>query len=410
MNPLRPHTHIVVANGLGAHGRAIRRILVHDGYPQVSYVASDTEAVAICTAEPIDLLLLDLTMPELAGLSVIERLAPIVRRGVLQILVVTGADDVRQRYRALALGARDYITDPIDPDDVRLRVRNALITSTLESQLIARNRQLAELIEQRSEELARARREVLHHLAIAAEFRDDDTGEHTDRVARTAAAIAAEYGVDAEAVRMLQAAVPLHDVGKIGIPDQIVLKRGRLSEREREVMCTHAQIGAAILAGSEVPELRLAETIALYHHEHWDGHGYPFGIAGHAIPLAARIVAIADVFDALAFARQYKAAWPLARAVAEIDAQRGRQFDPALVEAFMVLDHRALIAPFGPAGGAARRRGIAAAADVAHAADVAPAEPAAVVAEPGPAAAIAAAVAPAEAAAAAGERDLAGTR
>jgi putative two-component system response regulator len=355
------NTHIVVAaDGLSACGRAIERILRREGYEAVSFAGSGAEAIALCSHRSVDLLMLDLRLPDLDGLVVIEQLAPVMRKGRLQVIVVSDRDDMRLRYRALALGVRDFITEPIDPDEVRLRARNALIASTLEGQLIAKNSQLEELIETRSNELAHARQEVLRHLAIAAEFRDDDTGEHTDRVGRTAALIGEAYGLDPEAVRMLGAAAPLHDVGKIGLPDRIVLKHGRLTAREREVMQTHAQIGAAILAGGDVAELRLAETIALHHHERWDGSGYPFGLAGDSIPLAARIVAIADVFDALAFERQYKPAWPLADAVAEIDAQRGRQFDPLLVDAFMLLDHHELIAPIHPERSAARRRDLSA--------------------------------------------------
>jgi len=368
-----PHvnTHIVVAaDELSASGHVIERILRNEGYEAVSFVGSGAEAIALCSHRSVDLLMLDLRLPDLDGLVVIEQLAPVMRKGRLQVIVVSDRDDMRQRYRALALGVRDFIAQPIDPDEVRLRARNALIASTLEGQLIATNAQLVELIETRSNELAHARHEVLRHLAIAAEFRDDDTGEHTDRVGRTAALIGEAYGLDPEAVRMLGAAAPLHDVGKIGLPDRIVLKRGKLTAGERKIMQTHAQIGAAILAGSDVAELRLAETIALHHHERWDGGGYPFGLVGDAIPLAARIVTVADVFDALAFERQYKPAWPLADAVVEIDAQRCRQLDPQLVDAFMRLDHEALIAPIHPEKVATRRRELSAAAAGANGAQV----------------------------------------
>jgi putative two-component system response regulator len=363
MNLYRANNHIVVAaDGLGGCGRVIERILRHEGYDRISVVGTGGKAIALCSHRPVDLLMLDLRLPDRDGLVVIEQLAPVLRRGRLQIIVISGRDDLRRRYRALALGVRDFITEPIDPDEVRLRARNALIASMLESSLIAKNAQLVELIDTRSNELASARQEVLCQLAIAGEFRDDDTGEHTDRVGRASALIGEAYGLDPEAVQILAAAAPLHDIGKIGLPDRIVLKRGKLTAAEREIMQTHAQIGAALLAGSDVAELRLAETIALHHHERWDGGGYPFGIAGDAIPLAARIVAIADVFDALAFERRYKKAWPLEDAVTEIDAQRGHQFDPQLVDAFMLLDHHELTAAINPQKSAARRRDLSAAA------------------------------------------------
>ena len=350
--------HIVVANGLGAHGRPIQQILVRDGYEHVSYVAGGAEVIALCRHMWVDLLLLDLAMADMNGFDVLEQLAPVMRKGRLQVIVVTAHTERSERYRALRAGVRDFITEPLDPAEVRLRVQNALATSTLEAELIARNVALGESIASRSEELGRARQEVLAHLAIAAEFRDDDTGEHTARVGRTSAAIAAAVGLEQERVRMIAAAAPLHDIGKIGIPDRILLKHGRHDESERRIMRTHAEIGAAILSNSEVPELRLAEEIALNHHERWDGNGYPHGLAGASIPLAARIVAIADVFDALIFPRPYKEPWTIPDAVAEIGAQRGRQFDGQLVDAFMRLDHGALAAPIDPELGASRRSAV----------------------------------------------------
>jgi putative two-component system response regulator len=210
-------------------------------------------------------------------------------------------------------------------------------------------------------ELARARRRVLRHLAIAAEFGDEVTREHTDRVSRSAAIIASACGLAPRRVRMIAAAAMLHDIGKIAIPEQILLKPGRLNPRETELMRRHAQIGAAILARSDVPELALGESIALSHHERWDGSGYPFGLEGAAIPLAARIAAIADVFDALVHERPYKRAWSVADAVGEIARQRGRQFDPGLIDIFLSLDHNELVGAGRDDTAQARRAAIAAA-------------------------------------------------
>jgi putative two-component system response regulator len=188
--------------------------------------------------------------------------------------------------------------------------------------------------------LAAAQYETLDRLARAAEARDDDTGRHTARVGATSALLARELGwPGAEAERLGRAAV-LHDVGKIGLPDGVLLKPGRLDAAELAVMRAHTTAGAAILAGSDQAVLRLAEAVALTHHERWDGAGYPRGLAGDAIPRAGRIVAVADVFDALTHARPYKAAWPVAAAVAELTRQAGRQFDPAVVAAFLALHAR----------------------------------------------------------------------
>jgi putative two-component system response regulator len=183
--------------------------------------------------------------------------------------------------------------------------------------------------------VAAAQVEILERLALAAEYRDDDTGEHTRRVGKTAAAIAATIGLAADEVELLRRAAPLHDVGKIAIPDAILRKPGRLTGEEFEEIKQHTVKGAAMLAGRGFPLLDLAERIALTHHERWDGHGYPHGLAGEAIPLAGRIVAVADVFDALTHERVYKEAWPVEQALEEIRTQAGRQFDPDVVEAFL---------------------------------------------------------------------------
>jgi putative two-component system response regulator len=181
--------------------------------------------------------------------------------------------------------------------------------------------------------------EIIERLARAAEFRDDNTGQHTERVGQMAALIAREIGLPDSTVSLIRRAAPLHDVGKIGIPDSILLKLGKLTDEEFALVKTHTTIGARILSGSRFSLLRMAEEIAFSHHEHWDGGGYE-GLVGEAIPLAGRIVAVADVFDALTHKRPYKAAWPIADAIAEIERQRGGQFDPNLVDGFLSVIHR----------------------------------------------------------------------
>jgi putative two-component system response regulator len=183
--------------------------------------------------------------------------------------------------------------------------------------------------------LRAAQVEVLDRLAQAAELRDDDTGLHTQRVGIMSAQIAAALGVSAADVELIRAAAPLHDVGKIGVPDRILLKAGKLTDEERCSIQRHAEEGARILAGSTAPLTRLAEAIARSHHERWDGKGYPVGLSGDAIPLAARIVAVADVFDALSHDRSYRAAWPLEKVVEHIVNESGTHFDPRVVDAFL---------------------------------------------------------------------------
>ena len=199
-------------------------------------------------------------------------------------------------------------------------------------------------LEERTNELDESRRETLRRLALAAEYRDDETFAHTERVGRMATDLALRLDISAENVALLRVAAPLHDVGKLALSDTIVLKRGRLTEAEMEEVRKHPQDGARILANSNSDVLQLAEQIALGHHEWWDGSGYPFGLAGEEIPQCARIVAVADVYDALTHARPYKQAWSIEQAIDEIRSLRGRQFDPDVVDAFLELEHPQLVA------------------------------------------------------------------
>ncbi len=206
---------------------------------------------------------------------------------------------------------------------------------TLVKRFVARIQADAGLLEQKVHDVERARLETLERLALASEYRDDDTMHHTQRVGSRAAVIAERMGLAAETVELIRLAAPLHDIGKLGISDTILLKPGPLTPEERETMKTHTLIGALILARSRSPVLRLAEQIALSHHERWDGDGYPHQIAGEAIPISARIVAVADVYDALTHDRPYKHAWPADQALAVIKQEAGGQFDPQVVTAFL---------------------------------------------------------------------------
>jgi HD-GYP domain-containing protein (c-di-GMP phosphodiesterase class II) len=209
----------------------------------------------------------------------------------------------------------------------------------------ARIRADGALLEAQLQEVEDARLETLQRLAMAAEYRDDDTLQHTERVGCLAAQVAERMGLPPEAVRLIRQAAPLHDVGKLGVSDTILLKPGRLTPEELELMKRHSAIGAAILAGSSSPVLQLGETIAHWHHERWDGSGYPDALSHEAIPISARIVAIADVFDALTHERPYKHAWATDDALDEITALRGRQFDPLVADAFLSLDHQRTTPP-----------------------------------------------------------------
>ncbi len=321
--------------------RYLTRILGDAGYTGVKVTSEPRQVLPLFAEFHPDLILLDLHMPEMDGFEVMEGLRPwIPEESFLPILVLTGDGSPENKERALEAGAMDFLTKPFNASEARLRIRNLLATRQLHLQLQDHNLQLEARVQERTAELERARVEILERLARAAEYRDDDTGEHTRRVGQLSASLARVLGCPDDEVELIARASPLHDIGKIGVPDVILLKPAKLSPEEFEVMRTHTSIGARILSGSEVPLLRLAASIALTHHERWDGSGYPEGISGEAIPLVGRIVAVVDIFDALTHSRPYKPAWPVEEAVAEIRAQAGRHLDPGVVEAFLYVQER----------------------------------------------------------------------
>jgi putative two-component system response regulator len=238
---------------------------------------------------------------------------------------------------------RDFLTKPLDRIELVLRVRNLLDVKQLQDRLREHNADLEYEVAERTRELDHARLEMLAHLSLAGEFRDDATQQHAWRIGGICALLVGALGLPEQEAELIERAAPLHDLGKIGISDMILLKADKLTDEEFELVKTHARIGGEILAGSRSPLLRLAERIALTHHERWDGRGYPAGLRGEAIPLAGRIAAVADVFDVLTHERPYKPPWPVEQAVAEIVGQAGRQFDPRVIAAFSTLDHHKLL-------------------------------------------------------------------
>jgi response regulator RpfG family c-di-GMP phosphodiesterase len=318
----------------------LRRMLERAGYTRIVTTRKPTEAPLLFVETRPALVLLDLHMPEMDGFELMERLGPV--DGVPFLVLTADATDETKR-RALAMGARDFLTKPLDGIELVLRVRNLLQVQHLQNRLLEHNASLEDKVAARTHDLERARLEILDRLALAAEYRDDATQEHARRIGRTSGLLAPLLDRTGREVELIRRAAPLHDIGKIGIPDGILLKPARLRSEEFDRIKAHTTIGAEILSGSASAVLRLAERIAISHHERWDGRGYPRGLAGEDIPLAGRIVAVADVFDALTHARPYKEPWPIERAVAEILAQAGRQFDPRVVEVFATLDHATLV-------------------------------------------------------------------
>jgi len=322
----------------------LRRILERAGYTRVDVTTDASRVPEMFVEIQPDLVLLDLHMPGMDGFELMEQLRPLTGDGSdVPFLVLTADATDETKRRALSMGARDFLTKPLDRIELLLRVRNLLQVKQLQDRLSEHNAHLEDEVADRTRDLDRARLEMLEHLALAGEFRDDATQEHAWRIGGICALLVLALGLaDREAV-LIERAAPLHDLGKIGIPDVILLKPGKLTDEEFEAIKTHARIGAEILAGSRSPLLRLAERIALTHHERWDGRGYPCGLCGEEIPLGGRIVAVADVFDALTHERPYKQAWPVDEAVAEILRQAGKQFDPGVVDAFSTLDPPTLL-------------------------------------------------------------------
>ena len=312
----------------------VRGILERAGYERVFTCDEPMRVVERFMELRPDLVVLDMHMPGRDGLQVLGDLRPVLPEA-FPVVMVTGDARPELREAALASGAKDFINKPVNPTETRLRIRNLLEARYYQKQLEEQNERLEEAVRRRTADLEHSQLEMLVRLARAAEYRDDDTGEHTWRVAQTAGAIARRLGMSPARVEMLMRAARLHDVGKITVPDAILLKPGELTEEEREVVRGHAKAGAELLSGSRSPTIRLAEVIALNHHERWDGKGYPNGLAGEAIPLEARIVAVADAFDAMCRDRVHRRAMTLPEAIAEMTRGAGTQFDPVVVEAFL---------------------------------------------------------------------------
>jgi len=336
---LRQNFHaakILIVDDESSNVRLLERLLQKEGYTDVVSTVDSREAVSLYLDFQPDLLLLDLMMPHADGFQVMERLGLLIPWGTyFPILVLTADITVQARQRALEAGAKDFLTKPFDHTEALQRIHNLIEARFFHLLLQNQNLLLEDKVRERTQELREAHLEVLHRLALAAEFRDDDTGQHTQRVGAISALLARQLELPDSQVEMIQRAAPLHDVGKIGISDTILLKPGRLTPEEFATMKTHAAIGAALLSGGRSDLVRTAERIASTHHERWDGSGYPNGLQGEDIPIEGRIVAVVDVFDALTHERPYKQAWPVEQAVAEIRQQSGRQFDPRVVDAFV---------------------------------------------------------------------------
>jgi len=345
------HARLLVVDDRRDNVILMTQMLRSAGYSLIQGATSGFEALEKVATFVPDLVLLDLEMDGMDGLEVlsyIRRTLP--ADSFLPVLIVTASHSVDSRQRSLSLGATDFLHRPFVIFDVILRVRNLLQTRFLHLELLERNAQLETQCQDGTARLARSEEElrlaqldVIDRLALAGEYHDDDTGAHTRRVANTSRLLGQHLGLQTDRIELLRRAAPLHDVGKISVSDTILLKPGKLMPDEFAVMKTHCERGADLLNGGRSEMLKVARAIALTHHERFDGKGYPRGINGQEIPIEGRITSVADVFDALTHSRPYKIAWPVADAVQEIRNQRGAQFDPEIVDAFLELDHDNLV-------------------------------------------------------------------
>ncbi len=326
---------VVIVDDVDINLMLLNRLMDQVGGCRVHCFLKPLEALAFCQATVPDLLLVDYLMPELDGISLVRQLRATPGREDIPVLMVTASDERSVRVEALEAGANDFLSKPLDRTEFFARTRNMLALRRHQIRLADRAQWLQEEVAKATAELRLRDRETIACISRIAEHRDPETGLHTQRMAHYARLIAQHLALPADTQQLLLDAAPMHDVGKVGIPDSILLKPGKLDVAEFETMKNHSRIGYEALVVGQSQLMQMAATIAIAHHEKFDGSGYPAGLVGEAIPLVGRIVAVADVFDALTSARPYKAAWPVDRALQLLRDGAGSHFDPVCVDAFM---------------------------------------------------------------------------
>lgn len=312
----------------------LKQALQGEGYASIKTTSDAREVVGIYKEFQPDIVLLDIHMPHLSGFEIMEQLKEIEKTTYLSILVLTAHANDETCVRALNNGAKDFLAKPFQLIEMLSRVKNMIEVRLLHNQARDQNKILEAKVKERTLELNETRLSIIQRLGRAAEYRDNETGNHVIRMSRYSKIIAKKHGLDEKRCDLLLNASPMHDVGKIGIPDRILLKPAKLDADEWKIMQTHTNVGSELLSNNTSELISLAQTIAIQHHERWDGTGYPNGLKGTEIALETRIVSISDVFDALTSVRPYKKAWTVEDAVKYINEMSGSMFDSEFVNLF----------------------------------------------------------------------------
>ena len=329
-----PDAKILIVDDEPTSIRLLKKILTEAGYTNLISTREAQKVQKLYQEIRPDLLVLDLHMPHMEGFKIMDQLREIEKDDYLPILVISQERNRVIQFSALEAGAKDFLVKPYDSIEVILRIRNFLEVRMLHKQIREQNKLLEQRVRERTEELYQTHIDVIQRLSRAVEYRDSQTGTHTMRLAQYTYSLALALGMSPEECEVISTASSLHDVGKIGIPDSILRKPGKLTAEEWEIMKTHTTIGSELLSGSNSKFLKLGQDIALTHHEKWDGSGYPKGLKKDKIPLSGRICGLCDVFDALTSKRPYKDPWPVDEALEEIKKGKGTHFDPKLVDCF----------------------------------------------------------------------------